>query len=143
MDKKISELVAATTALATDVLPLVTGGVNKKVSVATLTRAVKAPSYTEVVFNPATPLVFVDTIPLTFDVVSISNNPNNVYTLPAGVSGQVLTVYATQATDLLFTNTTTIFRYIFTINGLADLIFINGTWRVKSSTGVTQTTTPV
>jgi hypothetical protein len=142
MDKKISELVAATSVLATDVLPLVTGNVNKKVSVATLTRAIKSPSYGEVLFNPANPLVFVDTIPLTFDVIAISDNPNHVYILPAGVPGQSLTVYATQTTELVYTNTTTIFSFSFSLDGLAELIFINGIWRVKSSSNVAQTTTP-
>jgi hypothetical protein len=142
MDKKISELVAATSVAPTDVLPVVTGGVNKKVSIATLARAVKVPSYTEVLFNPATPTVFVDTIPLTFDVVLITDNPNHMYVLPAGTSGQTVTIYATQATDLIFTNTTTIVRFIFSVDGMAEFIFLNGLWRMKSSTNVYQTITP-
>lgn len=144
MDKKISELPAATSVTATDVLPLVTGGVNKKVSVATLARSVNTPVFSDIVYNPLTPLVYVSTIQLTADVVSITDNPLHAYTISAGTPGQSITIFATEATSVVYPNSlTTNMVLSFTPGGIVDLVYIGGMWRVKYSNGITTSTAPI
>lgn len=144
MDKKISELPVATSVIATDVIPLVTGGVNKRVSVATLARTVNTPVFTDIVYNPLTPLVYVSAIPLTADVVSITNNPLGKYTLAAGVAGQVITIYATEATTVVYPNSlTTNMVLSFNPSGIIDLVYISGMWRIKYNNGITTSTATI
>lgn len=144
MDKKISELPAATSVTATDTIPLVSGVLNKKVSIATLTRSIKTPVFVEITFNPLTPLVYESAIPVSADVVSITDNPVHKYTLAAGVSGQVITIYATEPTSVVFPNSlTTNMVLSFSANGIVDLVYIAGMWRVKYNNGIATSTSPI
>lgn len=107
-DKKISEMLVATTLLATDLIPIVTGGVNKSVTGGVL--SLNLPNIgnkgitKNIVVSSTT-----NTIPVTASLVTlpVSVTP---YTLPAGTDGQEITIIS------LGVNTvTTAFGYVTSI----------------------------
>ena len=100
MDKKISQFVSVTSLLANDILPVVSGGVNKSVTVGLL--ALNLPNIgnkgiTKNSIITSTSLA----IPLTGTVVKLTTNAIP-HTLGVGSEGQTITVLSTGVNTLNF-----------------------------------------
>ena len=134
-DKKISEFVAATDIAPTDILPLVSGIVNKKVTVGLL--SLNMPNVgnkgisKNLIFQPSTL-----NIPLTSTVYNLQPNASP-YILGSGADGQEITIVS-QASNIVNVTSGSMVSLTFTQFGTATLIFVSALskWLLKSSYNV-------
>ena len=98
-DKKISELLVATTALGADIIPVVTGGINKSLSVGILSLNLPNLGNKGITKNlPVTALVPAIVLTSSIVILPVSGTP---YTLAAGVDGQEVTIVSLDANTLV------------------------------------------
>jgi hypothetical protein len=125
-DSKISELPVATTVAVTDILPIVSSGATKSITVGTLSLNLPNIGNKGITKNVVTP-VTVQAIPLTYTIVTI---PESLlpYTLANGTTGQELVIIS-EGTNTV--DATTISIDMVT-DSVVTLIFTGTKWVVKS-----------
>jgi len=135
-DKKISELLVATTALGADLIPIVTGGANKSLSVGILSLNLPNVGNKGITKNtPTTALTTVIAMTSTIVVLPISVPP---YTLGIGVDGQEVTLVSQDVNTLV--PISSYFTSIQMTSGSSvTLIYLTSLakWVCKCSNGVT------
>ena len=133
-DKKISELTVASSVLATDILPIVSGGVNKKVTAQALQESlpsVKNSGTTVTVPAQAT----VTAIPLTSTTVLLTLG---THTLGSGTNGQEITLVGSGTNLVTLTGAGTLTTVNFpAVGSTITLVYLNSAWYVKSHFSVT------
>lgn len=143
-DKKISELVAATTIAATDILPIVQTNSTKKVSISTLFNNIPTNiKYSGIKVETGTPDIPTTNIAIDTAISYLVNTTASAINLSLanGIQGQEKTLIATNITANVlvtptnFANGTSI---IFTNTGqTAKLLFVNSKWYILSIYGAT------
>jgi len=137
-DKKISELLVATTALGADLIPVVTGGVNKSLSVGIL--SLNLPNIGNKGITKNAPVsVTVAAIPLTASVVVLAT-PDLQYTLGTGADGQEVTL-VTSGTNVVVPIASYFTSLQMTSGASVTMIYFTllSKWVVKCSNGVSFT----
>jgi len=135
-DKKISELLVATTALGIDLIPIVSGGVNKSLTVGIL--SLNLPNVGNKGITKNLPVVAaLVAIPLTSSIVVLST-PDLQYTLGAGVDGQEVTL-VTSGTNVVVPIASYFTSLQMVPGGSVTLLYLTSLskWIIKSSNGVT------
>ena len=150
-DQKISELTAASTGASADLLHVVQGGTNKKLTVQNLLENiagnVKIDGFLafdgtpEAITAAGSAIVIGLTAPMTNITSSSATTGGNSLTLAGGVQGQIKIITMigdsgdVDVTPAAFTNGTK-----FTLNDVGDsvtLIFNNSSWQIVSNNGAT------
>jgi hypothetical protein len=128
MDQKISQLPAASDALATDVIPVVSNGANQKMTIGVL--SLNLPNFGNKGITKNTSVSPVDTtLPLSNSLIEINIATN--YSIANGASGQEITIVnraATQSTINYGSGVATI-----SASGVLTILFLGSSWYIKSS----------
>ena len=135
-DKKISELLVATGALGADLIPVVSGGVNKSLSVGIL--SLNLPNVGNKGITKNLPVSStVAAIPLTSSIVVLST-PDLQYTLGTGVDGQEVTL-VTSGTNVVIPIASYFTSLQMTPGSSVSLVYITllSKWIIRCSNGVT------
>lgn len=135
-DKKISEFPVSTGILATDLIPIVTGGVNKSVSVGVLLQNIPNLGNKGITKNVVTQAT-AQSIPVNVSTVILANL-GTFYILPNGVDGQELTLLS-DVPSVVNVASGQMLTLTFIQGSVANLIFIGAInkWFLKSSNNVT------
>lgn len=104
MDKKISELGSVTATLASDLIPIVSGGVNKKIAISALTDSLPSSKNSGVTANVPVNTT-ASAIPLTSTLVRLSLSN---HTLGSGQSGQEITLIGSGTNSVTLTGAGTL-----------------------------------
>jgi hypothetical protein len=144
-DTKISQMQAATTLVAADILPVVQSGINKKATVDTLSKSLTNIVCQQIAINSMQTITGNDAI----DVLTAIS----LLSIPAGgpYNGLLTTADAIQGQEKLIVSEMMLSNYKITIPGLLGaseviftlpgqsvlLRFIHGQWYIVSSHGVT------
>lgn len=134
MDKKISELATVVGAGSADIIPIVSGGANKSISVLALARSLPSVGNSGTTTNiPIS--ASVTAIPLTSTVVQLSLQ---THTLASGTAGQEITLIGSGTNAVTLTGAGTLTTINFpAIGSTVTLLYVGSAWNVKSHFSVT------
>ena len=131
MDKKISQFSVATDVLATDLIPIVSGGINKSVAAGLFSLNLPNIGNKGITKNVVTPIVAGLVIPLTKTLVTLPTALTD-YTLGAGTPGQEITLVSLAA-NVKVVPSSALFLSVSMGNGSSlTLIFVGNSWIPKS-----------
>lgn len=132
-DRKISEMLPASDVVATDFIPIVSSGANKRINVGVLTS--NLPNIGNKGITKNVPVVGTQIIQLTSTVVKLSVP---IHDLPSGTEGQEVTIVGSGSNTVTLSGAGGLTSITFpTIGSTCTLIYIGLTWYVKSYFSVT------
>lgn len=133
-DKKISELAASTVLVGTDLVPIVSGGVNKKIQATDFAGQLpKVKNNGTLVSNVITATT--TEIPLTGQLVVLSLPTHSI---GAGISGQEISLIGSGTNSVSLTGAGTLTTINFPAAGqTATIVYVGSAWYVKQHFSVT------
>jgi hypothetical protein len=138
MDSKISDFPVATGTSVADLIPIISGGLNKTVTVGIFSLNLPNLGNKGISKNIVTPVSSGTVIPLTNTIITLPTTLT-AYTLAAGTEGQEITLVSLAASISVTSSSANFSMATFANGSSLTLIFVTGRWFTKSSYNCTLT----